>query len=305
MLVTVSSGTGALGLVGSHLEGITMARRTAETDSEAGVDWESDGSAGFGPGSDDDDLGEGSFDLTDALAMRGTSSKSKTKGKGKATEEVVEDGEGSGDEAFIRASLAKANFKAGTSTLKSTKAGKAKSGQKAALTGGGSFQSLGLHPSLLRALLIRGFTTPTPIQRAALPHILASPARDVVGMARTGSGKTLAYVVPLIQKLGGRHSVKFGARAVVMVPTRELALQVLKVGKDLAKGFVQGGGGKGKKSVDADDGEGDARAEGLRWGLIVGGDSLEDQFSMIASNPDVSVKPVISRHARAHLVPSG
>ena len=118
---------------------------------------------------------------------------------------------------------------------------------------------------------MRGFTTPTPIQRLALPLILASPPRDVVGMARTGSGKTLAYLIPLVNRLGGKHSPTFGARALILVPTRELALQVLRVGKDLARG--------------ARDGDGEA----LRWGLIVGGDGIEDQFSLLASNPDVLV----------------
>lgn len=131
----------------------------------------------------------------------------------------------------------------------------------------------GLPPTLLKALLQRGFTTPTPIQRLALPAALANPARDIVGMARTGSGKTLAYMVPMIAKLGGQHSPKYGARALVLVPTRELALQVLKVGKDLARGY-----NKGK--------DGDA-GEPLRWGMIVGGDSLEEQYAMMAGNPDV------------------
>ena len=128
----------------------------------------------------------------------------------------------------------------------------------------------GLPPTLLKALLQRGFTTPTPIQRLALPAALSTPPRDIVGMARTGSGKTLAYMVPLIARLGGLHSPKFGARA--LVPTRELALQVLKVGKDLARSY------KGKDNMDS---------EALRWGMIVGGDGLEEQYAMIASNPDV------------------
>jgi ATP-dependent RNA helicase DDX54/DBP10 len=118
---------------------------------------------------------------------------------------------------------------------------------------------------------MRGFTTPTPIQRAALPAILASPPRDLVGMARTGSGKTLAYMVPLIQRLNTAHSASFGARALILVPTRELAMQVLLVGKDIARGAKEGTG------------------EPLRWAMIVGGDSLEDQFSLVASNPDVCV----------------
>lgn len=143
--------------------------------------------------------------------------------------------------------------------------------------------STGLHPSLLRALLLHGYQTPTPIQRLAIPSLISSPPRDLVGMARTGSGKTLAYVVPLIQRLGGRHSSAFGARAVILVPTRELALQIVKVGKDLSRGW-------NKEGVSH---AGDARDKretsscNLRWSLIVGGDNLDDQFNTIANNPDV------------------
>jgi len=144
----------------------------------------------------------------------------------------------------------------------------------------------GLPPALLKALLQRGFTTPTPIQRAALPAALSTPSRDIVGMARTGSGKTLAYLVPLLAKLNGLHSPKFGARALILVPTRELALQVLKVGKDLARGFTGGAAGKGKgKGREEDDGA--ASGQPLRWGMAVGGDSLEEQYAMMAGNPDV------------------
>ena len=107
-------------------------------------------------------------------------------------------------------------------------------------------------------------------------------------MARTGSGKTLAYMIPLIQRLGGRHSTTFGTRALVLVPARELALQVLKVGKELARGWTSSGG------EHAGDNEVDEQAESkkpqaLKWGLIVGGESLDEQFEVITSNPDVQV----------------
>ncbi|KNZ56903.1 hypothetical protein VP01_228g6 [Puccinia sorghi] len=219
----------------------------------------------------------GSIDLTEALAnVKSSSTANPT--------ELVECSDGDEDEdEFIRLSSKKANFKAGSKVLKSSTSNNKKAA--GTITGGGSFQSLGLHPSLLRAILLRGFNTPTPIQRAVLPHILASPPRDVVGMARTGSGKTLAYLIPLIQALGGIHSVQFGIRALILVPTRELALQVLKVGKDLAKGFIQGDRSK-STSHDSDQ---PRKVEGLRWGLIVGGDSLEDQFTMFSTNPDVII----------------
>lgn len=226
----------------------------------------------------------GSIDLTEALAnVKSSSTANPT--------ELVECSDGDEDEdEFIRLSSKKANFKAGSKVLKSSTSNNKKAA--GTITGGGSFQSLGLHPSLLRAILLRGFNTPTPIQRAVLPHILASPPRDVVGMARTGSGKTLAYLIPLIQALGGIHSVQFGIRALILVPTRELALQVLKVGKDLAKGFIQGDRSK-STSHDSDQ---PRKVEGLRWGLIVGGDSLEDQFTMFSTNPDVYAHLFIIHH---------
>jgi len=102
-------------------------------------------------------------------------------------------------------------------------------------------------------------------------------------MARTGSGKSLAYIIPLIQRLGGRHSTTFGARGLILLPTRELALQVMKVGKELARGFHTG---RGDHAGDKED-EGAAKGESLRWGLIVGGEGLDEQFEMMANNPDV------------------
>lgn len=106
-------------------------------------------------------------------------------------------------------------------------------------------------------------------------------------MARTGSGKTLAYMVPLIQRLGAVHSPRYGARALVLVPTRELALQVLKVGKDLARGANRGAHGKTKEDP-AGGGAGSAN-EQLRWGLVVGGDSLDEQYNLMAGNPDILI----------------
>lgn len=143
----------------------------------------------------------------------------------------------------------------------------------------------GLHPSLLRSLTLRGYKVPTPIQRMTIPILLANPPRDLVGMARTGSGKTLAYMVPLLHRLGGRHATTFGARALLLVPARELAIQVLKVGKELARGWSSGDGGHaGDNENNAKESAGN---QSLRWGLIVGGESMDEQFEMITSNPDV------------------
>ena len=121
-------------------------------------------------------------------------------------------------------------------------------------------RSTGLNHTLLKAIARKGFNIPTPIQRKTIPLLL--DGLDVVGMARTGSGKTAAFVVPMIEKLKA-HSVKVGARALILSPSRELALQTLKVVKELGKGTD------------------------LKCVLLVGGDSLEDQFSFMAGNPDM------------------
>ena len=90
-----------------------------------------------------------------------------------------------------------------------------------------SFSALGLAPELLRAVAAQGYTIPTPVQREAIPLVLAG--RDVLAGAQTGTGKTAAFVLPLIQRLaasqprdGGRARI----RALILTPTRELAIQV-------------------------------------------------------------------------------
>lgn len=88
--------------------------------------------------------------------------------------------------------------------------------------GGGGFQSYNLHPPLYRAITQKGYNLPTPIQRRAIPVVLQG--FNVIAMARTGSGKTASFVIPIIQKLES-HSSVVGARAVILSPTRELALQ--------------------------------------------------------------------------------
>ena len=92
-----------------------------------------------------------------------------------------------------------------------------------------SFAELGLAPELLRAVAEAGYTTPTPIQLQAIPVILAG--KDVMGGAQTGTGKTAGFALPILQKLApmannspspARHPV----RALILTPTRELAVQV-------------------------------------------------------------------------------
>ncbi|RYP56207.1 hypothetical protein DL771_011994 [Monosporascus sp. 5C6A] len=162
----------------------------------------------------------------------------------------AQDGEGEdGDEAFIALKQA-ASFRK-TSNLKGKTVKK-----------GGGFQSMGLNANLLRAITKKGFSVPTPIQRKTIPLILER--KDVVGMARTGSGKTAAFVVPMIERLKA-HSAMFGIRALVLSPSRELALQTLRVVKDFSRGTD------------------------LKCVLLVGGDSLEEQFASMTTNPDIVI----------------
>ncbi|MGI5524983.1 DEAD/DEAH box helicase [Micromonospora sp. CA-259024] len=88
-----------------------------------------------------------------------------------------------------------------------------------------SFASLGLPEPLVRALAQQGITSPFEIQRATVPDALAG--RDVLGRGQTGSGKTLAFGLPMIARLANRNRARpMRPRALVLVPTRELAMQV-------------------------------------------------------------------------------
>lgn len=163
--------------------------------------------------------------------------------------DIMAEGSSEDDEAIIAAQQVASNRK--SSNLKGRTVKK-----------GGAFQSLGLNPNLLKAITRKGFSVPTPIQRKTIPLLLND--KDVVGMARTGSGKTAAFVIPMIEKLKV-HSQRVGARGLIMSPSRELALQTLQVVKDLGRGTD------------------------LRSILLVGGDSLEEQFSAMATNPDIII----------------
>ncbi|KAK8080694.1 ATP-dependent RNA helicase DBP10 [Apiospora hydei] len=154
-----------------------------------------------------------------------------------------------GDEAFIALTQAASFRKTGNLKGKSVKKG-------------GGFQAMGLNANLLRAITRKGFSVPTPIQRKAIPLILER--KDLVGMARTGSGKTAAFVIPMIERLRA-HSATIGSRGLILSPSRELAIQTLKVVKEFSKGTD------------------------LKCVLLVGGDSLEEQFGSMTSNPDIVI----------------
>jgi len=88
-----------------------------------------------------------------------------------------------------------------------------------------SFDSLGLAPALLSSIQETGFTTPTPVQLAAIPAALAG--KDLMVSSQTGSGKTAAFMLPALHKIAGKPGNKGrGVQVLVLTPTRELALQV-------------------------------------------------------------------------------
>ncbi len=91
-----------------------------------------------------------------------------------------------------------------------------------------SFSALGLSPSLLKALVNQNYSEPYPIQNEVIPAILKK--RDVLGIAKTGSGKTAGYVLPILMNLQGKTVTKNRhVNVLVLVPTRELAMQVSEV----------------------------------------------------------------------------
>ncbi|KAK7066964.1 ATP-dependent RNA helicase ddx54 [Halocaridina rubra] len=132
-----------------------------------------------------------------------------------------------------------------------------KGGKKA-----GAFQLMGLSKPVFKGIMKKGYKVPTPIQRKTLPVVLSG--KDCVAMARTGSGKTACFLIPMFEKLQ-EHSAKTGARALILSPTRELALQTLKFTKELGC-FMN-----------------------LRAAVILGGDSMDGQFYAIHENPDILI----------------
>lgn len=127
----------------------------------------------------------------------------------------------------------------------------------------GSFQTMGLESDLFKGLNRIGYKNPTPVQRKALPIALAGI--DIVCMSRTGSGKSCVFLVPLLQKLKSHNKSGGGVRAVILSPTRELAVQTFKLAKDMGK-FMN-----------------------IKFASLVGGDSIDGQFDQLADNPDVII----------------
>ncbi|MFA6548027.1 MAG: DEAD/DEAH box helicase [Candidatus Magasanikbacteria bacterium] len=121
------------------------------------------------------------------------------------------------------------------------------------------FQGLGISPRLLEVLEQIKFTQPTPIQRQSIPAGLEG--KDIIGIAQTGTGKTLAFGIPMVQRLG----LMPGAQGLVLLPTRELALQV---GETLQK---------------------IGRSSGLKTAVLIGGASMFMQVQALRRGPHVII----------------
>ncbi len=97
-----------------------------------------------------------------------------------------------------------------------------------------SFEDLNLHPSIIKAISEAGYTAPTPIQKQAIPELIAG--HDVMASAQTGTGKTAAFMLPALHLLATPSQARSrGPRILVLTPTRELALQVSEAAKKYGK----------------------------------------------------------------------
>jgi superfamily II DNA/RNA helicase len=126
-----------------------------------------------------------------------------------------------------------------------------------------SFSHLGLSDKVLAAVAATGYTTPTPIQEQAIPHVLAR--RDVLGIAQTGTGKTAAFVLPMLTMLEKGRARARMPRTLILEPTRELAAQV----KEQFDKY-----GVGQK---------------LNVALLIGGVSFGDQDTKLTRGVDVLI----------------
>ncbi len=129
-----------------------------------------------------------------------------------------------------------------------------------------TFETLGLSADMLKTLEKKGFEEPTPIQALAIPKLMA-PGLAMAARARTGTGKTAAFGIPLVEKLAGRSSpgVRVPVAALVLVPTRELALQVTEEISSLRSGFSP------------------------RLTCVYGGASIGEQLRRLAQGTDIVV----------------
>ena len=122
----------------------------------------------------------------------------------------------------------------------------------------GRFDDLPIAENFLAILAQKGFDTPTPIQHQVIPGALEG--KDVVGIAQTGTGKTLAFGIPMVQRIG-----KYKGQGLILVPTRELALQVEEAIKQIGTPL------------------------GLRVAVVIGGVSQHPQVRALRNNPHVVI----------------
>ncbi|MFA5051442.1 MAG: DEAD/DEAH box helicase [Patescibacteria group bacterium] len=120
------------------------------------------------------------------------------------------------------------------------------------------FHGLGIAPRLLEALERLAFTEPTPIQKRSIP--VAIEGKDLIGIAQTGTGKTLAFGIPMLQRLA-----QISGKGLVLLPTRELAIQVDESLAELGRSF------------------------GLRTAVLIGGASMNVQRQHLRNNPHVVI----------------
>lgn len=120
------------------------------------------------------------------------------------------------------------------------------------------FYGLGIAPGLLEVLESLKFTIPTPIQQKAIP--LAINGQDVIGIAQTGTGKTIAFGIPMIQGLSRERG-----RGLVLLPTRELAIQVNETLKQFTKKFNMG------------------------TAVLIGGENMQKQIADLRKNPRIII----------------
>ena len=126
-----------------------------------------------------------------------------------------------------------------------------------------SFATLGLMPEIVRAVTERGYNDPTPVQARAIPEILAG--RDILAGAQTGTGKTAGFTLPLLHRLCATERKGIAPRALVLTPTRELALQVSESIRSYGK-YVS-----------------------LRSAVIYGGVSINPQIDILSRGTDVLI----------------
>src|SRR3954471_9387678 len=101
-------------------------------------------------------------------------------------------------------------------------------------TAAGDFAALGLAANLTAAVAALGYEEPTAIQREAIPVLLEG--RDLIGQAATGTGKTAAFMLPMLQRIAPAAKEKHRPRGLVLVPTRELAMQLAEAAHSYARG---------------------------------------------------------------------